>query len=100
MEPSVRLKSRQDRKNKGPLPDRDNVWGRCRPVNKGSLRAPNTPLSVPTPDTHLGLEKSPQAKDLEGQAEPVGLEPTSPLGRRFSRPVQYQLCDGSKVLIT
>ena len=25
----------------------------------------------------------------------MGLEPTSPFGRRFSRPVQYQLCDGS-----
>ncbi len=29
-------------------------------------------------------------------AEPVGFEPTHPHGRRFSRPVQYQLCDGSK----
>ena len=34
----------------------------------------------------LENEKAPQAKDLEGQAEPVGLAPISPLGRRFSRP--------------
>ena len=31
----------------------------------------------------------------ESSAEPVGLEPTHPLGRQFSRLVQYQLCDGS-----
>ena len=31
-------------------------------------------------------KRPPQAKDLEGQAEPVGLEPTHPHGRRFSRP--------------
>ena len=34
----------------------------------------------------LENEKAPRVDDLEGQAEPVGLEPTSPLGRRFSRP--------------
>jgi hypothetical protein len=50
--------------------------------------------SEDSPHTHT--TKAPQVQDLEGQAEPVGLEPTSPLGRRFSRPVQYQLCDGSK----
>ncbi len=42
------------------------------------------------------LKKPPRVKDLEGQAEPVGLEPTHPHGRQFSRLVQYQLCDGSK----
>jgi hypothetical protein len=48
------------------------------------------------------------AKTLQGpirvvvvyKAEPVGFEPTHPHGRRFSRPVQYQLCDGSKALLT
>ena len=36
MAPSVHLKWREDGKNKDPLPDRDNVRGCCRPVNKGS----------------------------------------------------------------
>ena len=35
-------------------------------------------------------------KSLCYKAEPVGFEPTHPHGRRFSRPVQYQLCDGSR----
>ena len=50
-----------------------------------------TPIPPPKP-AHAPIPR----KSLCYKAEPVGLEPTSPLGRRFSRPVQYQLCDGSK----
>ena len=34
-------------------------------------------------------------KSLKEMAEGTGLEPASPCGRRFSRPLHYQLCDPS-----
>ena len=58
--------------------------------------SPSKTASRPSSRCPQGTKKDPPDKCLEGQAEPVGLEPTHPHGRQFSRLVQYQLCDGSK----
>ena len=60
------------------------------------ITSPSKTASRPSSRCPKGTKKDPPDKCLEGQAEPVGLEPTHPHGRQFSRLVQYQLCDGSK----
>ena len=41
-----------------------------------------------------------RGKLLKELAEGTGLEPASPCGRRFSRPLHYQLCDPSALRLT
>jgi hypothetical protein len=47
-----------------------------------------------------GCERMASPKLLKTMAEGTGLEPASPCGRRFSRPLHYQLCDPSELLKT
>ena len=75
------------------------------PPHRRGRNRPSTAQSWHNPGTTKASERS-HIERLEAltrcntytleQAEPVGFEPTHPHGRRFSRPVQYQLCDGSK----
>ena len=51
----------------------DNTTGRGPRTSDGHTPGVKRPLRA--------QKKAPQVDDLEGQAEPVGLEPTSPLGR-------------------